>query len=209
MQLAGGAVCVWLLVSLGFHFPAPWKLICTCTKYTHRASCCMSLLSVSTEEVYVIAQGAKCRLGLNSRRCVSYLWGQQNQIAEGSKIPEFLWHPSSLPGRPLGFYGHHLQQLLSPTAANPPSRSCTNAGAKCVDLVLDERNVKPCPHNRGRAHSTTPLVCTWPSPVGSIVSIFILLGPNKNSDAYKQFYWDQCNALLSSFQLLFIFWYPK
>lgn len=53
------------------------------------------------------------------------------------------------------------------TTASPPSRSCTNAGAKCVDLVLDEHNVKPCTHSQGRAQSTAPLVCIWPSPVGS------------------------------------------
>lgn len=120
MQLAGGAVCVWLLVSLGFHFPAPWKLICTCTKYTHRASCCMLVLSTSTEEVYVIAQGAKWRLGLRSRRCVSYLWGQQKSNYERERDTWALWHPSSLPGRPVGFYGHHLQQLLPPLQALPP-----------------------------------------------------------------------------------------
>lgn len=142
-----------------------------------------------------------------SRGCVSYLCGQQSQVTKGSEIPELLWHPSSLPGRPW-FLWPSLAATVT-NAASPPSRSCTNAGAKCVDLVLDEHNVKPCPHNQGKAQSTAPLVLTWPSPVGSIVFIFILLGLNKNSDAYKQFYRDQCNALLSSFQLLFIFWYPK
>ena len=143
-----------------------------------------------------------------SHGCVSYLCGQQSQVTKGSEIPELPVTPQQSARKTSWFLWPSLAAAVT-TAASPPSRSCTNAGAKCVDLVLDEHNVKPCPHNRGKAQSTAPLVRTWPSPVGSIVFIFILLGLNKNSDAYKQFYRDQCNALLSSFQLLFIFWYPK
>lgn len=50
----------------------------------------MLLLSMSTEEVYMFAQGAEHRLGLKFHNYVGYLGGQQNKIMEGSEISELL-----------------------------------------------------------------------------------------------------------------------
>lgn len=162
MQLGGSVACIWLLVSLGFHFPAPWKLNSTCTKYMHCASCWMLLLSMFTEEVYMLAQGAKCRLGLKSHKYIGYLWGQQNQITEGSEIPELPWHPGSLLGRALGFCGHHLQQLLPLLQAIPPGLAQMLVGCVWI-LSYHEHNLKLCPHNEGKAQSTLGPHLTFPS----------------------------------------------
>lgn len=167
MHLTCGVAHVWLSVSLGFHSPAPWKLICTCTKV--HAQCIRWML---------LLQSAKQRLGLNSRRYVGHLWGQQSQIAAGSKIQQVpVWcYLSSCDTPVLVFMSIECQLVLvaSPCTTSTcchrcyPSRSCANAGARRADPLLHERNAKLCPHDQGRARSTAPPAHVQPTPLGSI-----------------------------------------